>query len=89
MSSINNNKDLNSYLINNRDLITFSNYNNIEPSTTISLENTILSYNSNIKAIFCLNCSINLVKSNYIKHLSKFHSRLFKEYKESNIFKDL
>jgi superfamily II DNA/RNA helicase len=89
MSSINNNKGLNSYLINNKDLITFSNYNNIEPSTTISLENTILSYNSNIKAIFCLNCSVNLVKSNYIKHLSKFHSRLFKEYKESNIFKDL
>lgn len=85
MSSINNNKDLNNYFINNKDIITLENYNNnISPTTTTTLENTIINYNSNIKALFCFNCRINLTKSNYINHLKKRHSIIYKDYKNNN-----
>ena len=90
MSSIINNKDLNNYFINNKDILTLENYNNnISPTITTSLENTIITYNNSIKAIFCSNCSINLTYNNYLNYLKKRHSIIYKEYKNNNILNSL
>jgi hypothetical protein len=90
MSSISNNKDLNDYFINSKELITLEAYNNFNsPSTTIVLGDTIINYSTTIKVLFCSKCSINLTNSNYINHLKKNHSLTYKEYNNNNKLKSL
>lgn len=92
MSSIiiNNNKDLNTFFTSSKDKIILETYlKDIIPSTSTILEDTIIIYNNSIKVLFCINCSINLTKVNYINYLKKRHSILYREYKNNNILDSL
>lgn len=85
-SIINNNKDLNTFFTSSKDKIILETYlKDIIPSTSTILEDTIIIYNNSIKVLFCINCSINLTKVNYINHLKKRHSILYNKYKNNNI----
>lgn len=89
MPFINNNKDFNKYFNYNKDIINLNNYNNLSPTSTTKLEETIIKYNSKIGVLFCSNCSINLSKFNYKKHLSNRHTLAYNNYNKTSIFNNL
>ena len=79
---------INKLLVENQHFINLNTYNNsnlIQHTYTTILENTIITYNYDIKVLFCANCSRNLTIENYIKHLKKFHLDIFNNYQENNI----
>lgn len=79
--------DLNKYLKDNKDLITLESFNNPKittPTTTITLEDTILRYSPDIKIILYFKYSINLTTTSYIKHLKDKHKTLYNSYKANN-----
>ena len=82
---------INNLLINNKGLFNLEKFNSpnlVEPSPTITIEDSIIEYSLDIKVLFYSSCSINLTNTNYLKHLSTRHSTLYKEYKEnSNLVK--
>ena len=83
---------INNYIKDNKNNITLEVYtieNKVKPTNTITLENTILKYNLDIKVLFCLNYSINLTNTNYIKHLKKKYSNIYNIYIEEDLTRAL
>lgn len=89
MSSIINNTTFNNYIKDNKDLITINNYNLVDFSTIIKLEDTIIYYSNNIKILFCSSCFTNLTRDNYLNHIKKKYTLAYNTYKKSSILNNL
>ena len=79
--------NLNTYFTSNRALTIedFRDTSLVTPSTTITLENTILTYSPNLGIIFCSVCKKTLNPKTYLTHLSIKHKQSYNRYKEDNI----